>query len=303
MKKGQDLRRSFAGGPVFLVSIFSAHVKSSRLDKNYAATKSSCPHILTNGNERWGGGESMRDSGAPWVSWILLVVCFMLAVPASVPEMDAPVSAPAQVEAEEPDMPVVALTFDDGPRSSTTGRLLDELAVREVPATFFLLGHRVEGNEDLVRRMAEEGHQIGVHTFDHVEVTGLSRADFDLQVGKTRSLLSRILGEGDFWLRPPYGSTDASVRAWADSPIILWSVDPEDWRDGDVDRIVAGVVEHVQDGDIILLHDLYSSTVDAAVQIVDALLNKGYCFVTVEQLLEWNGITPQKGVCYRSGRP
>ena len=192
MKKGQDLRRSFAGGPVFLVSIFSAHVKSSRLDKNYAATKSSCPHILTNGNERWGGGESMRDSGAPWVSWVLLVVCFMLAVPASVPEMDAPVSAPAQVEAEEPDMPVVALTFDDGPRSSTTGRLLDELAVREVPATFFLLGHRVEGNEDLVRRMAEEGHQIGVHTFDHVEVTGLSRADFDLQVGKTRSLLSRI---------------------------------------------------------------------------------------------------------------
>ena len=230
-----------------------------------------------------------QRSGAPWVSWVLLVVCFMLAVPASVPETASPASAPAQVEAEpeETDMPVVALTFDDGPRSSTTGRLLDELALREVPATFFLLGHRIPGNEDLVRRMAAEGHQIGVHTYDHVE---------------TRSLLLDILGEGEFWLRPPYGITDAAARQWADSPIVLWSVDPEDWKDQDVGRIVAGVVEHVQDGDIILMHDLYGSSVDAAVQIVDALLGKGYCFVTVEDLLARNGIEAQDGVIYRSGR-
>ena len=247
----------------------------------------------------------MRDSGAPWVSWILLVVCFMLAVPAAVPqEPEAAASAPAQVEVETgaEDMPVVALTFDDGPRASTTGRLLDELALREVPATFFLLGHRISGNEDLVRRMAAEGHQIGVHTYDHVEVTGLSRADFDLQVGKTRSLLLDILGEGDFWLRPPYGLTDAAARQWADSPIVLWSVDPEDWKDHDVARIVAAVVEHVEDGDIILMHDLYDSSVDAAVQIVDALLSKGYCFVTVEDLLAWNGVEPQNGELYSSGR-
>ena len=247
----------------------------------------------------------MRDSGAPWVSWILLVVCFMLAVPAAVPqEPEAAASAPAQVEVETgaEDMPVVALTFDDGPRASTTGRLLDELALREVPATFFLLGHRISGNEDLVRRMAAEGHQIGVHTYDHVEVTGLSREDFDLQVGKTRSLLLDILGEGDFWLRPPYGLTDAAARQWADSPIVLWSVDPEDWKDHDVARIVAAVVEHVEDGDIILMHDLYDSSVDAAVQIVDALLSKGYCFVTVEDLLAWNGVEPQNGELYSSGR-
>ena len=256
-------------------------------DKNFTATNLLCRHILTNGNERRAGVECVRDSGAPWVSWALLVVCFMLAVPAAVPEADAPASAQAQVEIPESRMPVVALTFDDGPRASTTGRLLDELALREVPATFFLLGHRIPGNEDLVRRM----------------VTGLSRADFDLQVGKTRSLLLDILGEGDFWLRPPYGSTDASVQAWADSPIVLWSVDPEDWRDGDVERIVAGVVEHIRAGDIILLHDLYPTSVDAAVRITDALLAKGYCFATVEDLLERNGIEAQKGVLYRSGRP
>ena len=246
----------------------------------------------------------MRDSGAPWVSWTLLVLGFMLAVPAAIPQAETAASAPAQleVETEESDMPVVALTFDDGPRSSTTGRLLDELALREVPATFFLLGHRIPGNEDLVRRMAQDGHQIGVHTYDHVEVTDLSRADFDLQVGKTRSLLLDILGSGDFWLRPPYGSTDDAARQWADSPIILWSVDPEDWKDEDVGRIVASVVEHVQDGDIILMHDLYPSSVDAAIQIVDALLGKGYCFVTVEELLTWNGVSPQKGEIYYSGR-
>ena len=150
--------------------------------------------------------------------------------------------------------------------------------------------------------MTAEGHQIGVHTYDHVEVTGLSREDFDLQVGKTRSLLLDILGEGEFWLRPPYGITAEAARQWADSPIVLWSVDPEDWKDQDVGRIVAGVVEHVQDGDIILMHDLYGSSVDAAVQIVDALLGKGYCFVTVEDLLARNGIEAQDGVIYRSGR-
>ncbi len=133
------------------------------------------------------------------------------------------------VELEEGEPPLVALTFDDGPRNSTTGRLLDGLALREVPATFFLVGNRIEGSEELIRRMAADGHQIGIHTFEHVVVSDLSRKDFDLQVGKTRALLAEILGDGEFWLRPPYGLFDSSVRKWADCPIILWSVDPEDW--------------------------------------------------------------------------
>lgn len=243
----------------------------------------------------------MRDSGAPGVSWILLVICFMLAVPACIPSQETAASAPAQVEVDS-DPPVVALTFDDGPRVSTTGRLLDELAVREVPATFFLLGHRIPGNEDLVRRMAREGHQIGIHTFDHVPVPGLSRQDFDLQVGGVRAQLRDILGDGEFWLRPPYGQTDDHTRAWADSPIVLWSVDPEDWKDHDVSRIVSAVTDQVKDGDIILLHDIYHSSVDAAVQIVDELLLRGFCFVTVEDLLAWKGISPEPGTVYRSGR-
>ena len=202
---------------------------------------------------------------------------------------------------EEP--PLVALTFDDGPRGDTTGALLDGLALREVPATFFLVGSRLAGREDLVRRMAAEGHQIGVHTYDHRAVDGLSRRDFDAQVGKTRAALAAILGDGDYWLRPPYGSLDETTRAWAGSPLILWSVDPEDWRDGDVDRIVAAVTEHTRDGSIILMHDIFPTTVQAALAAVDLLLERGYCFVTVEQLMARRGIEPEDGAVYRQFPP
>ena len=207
------------------------------------------------------------------------------------------------VELEEGEPPLVALTFDDGPRNSTTGRLLDGLALREVPATFFLVGNRIEGSEELIRRMAADGHQIGIHTFEHVVVSDLSRKDFDLQVGKTRALLAEILGDGEFWLRPPYGLFDSSVRKWADCPIILWSVDPEDWKDKDVDRIVAAVVEHVKDGDIILMHDIFDTSVDAALRVVDNLLSVGYCFVTVEQLMEERQVEPAEGTVFRALPP
>ena len=196
-------------------------------------------------------------------------------------------------------MPLVALTFDDGPRNSTTGRLLEGLALREVPATFFLLGSRIAGSEELIREMAADGHQIGVHTFDHVVVADLSRADFDLQVGKTRALLASILGPGEFWLRPPYGIVDASVRRWSDGPLILWSVDPEDWAKLSPEAVVQAALKEAGPNDIVLLHDFFSDSVDAALEIVDTLQAEGYYFVTVEELLALNGITPQPGVMYR----
>ena len=174
----------------------------------------------------------------------LCVLGLVLLLPGPEPVRTA--GAPAEVTLDSP--PLVALTFDDGPRSSTTGPLLDGLALREVPATFFLVGNRIPGNEDLVRRMAAEGHQIGIHTYDHVELKGLSRQDFDLQVGKTRALITQLVGEGNYWLRPPYGLMDRQAGQWCGGPVILWSVDPEDWKDDDIDRIVAAVVEHVSDG-------------------------------------------------------
>ena len=230
---------------------------------------------------------------------LLCILGLVCALPPPEPVRTA--GAPLEVELDSP--PLVALTFDDGPRSSTTGPLLDGLELREVPATFFLVGNRIPGNEDLVRRMAAEGHQIGIHTYDHVELKGLSRRDFDLQVGKTRALIASLAGEGNYWLRPPYGLLDKNAESWCGGPVILWSVDPEDWKDDDVDRIVAAVVEHVSDGDIILLHDLFPSSGQAALSIVDTLLERGFCFVTVEQLMEARGVTPEAGARYRKIPP
>ena len=234
---------------------------------------------------------------------LLLLLAAAVALACQREPISLPAGGGAQVELASTAMPLVALTFDDGPRNSTTGPLLEGLALREVCATFFLVGSRIQGSEALIREMAAAGHQVGVHTYDHVMVTDLSRRDFDLQVGKTRALLAEILGPGDYWLRPPYGIVDDGVIKWADGPLILWSVDPEDWKDRDTARIVAAVTEHVSDGDVILMHDIYDSSVEAALRIVDILLDRGFCFVTVEQLMALRGVTPEKGVLYTALPP
>ena len=189
-------------------------------------------------------------------------------------------------------MPLVALTFDDGPNPATTARLLEGLAIREVPATFFVVGSRVSDSPELVKRMVEEGHQVGVHTQDHVMLTQLTTQIFQQQVEKPRQQLEQMLGSGSYMLRPPYGLMDEKLSQWEKGPLIIWSVDPEDWKDRNTGRVVNEVLAEVEDGAIILLHDIYEESVDAALIIVDELLSRGYCFVTVEQLaalreVEW----------------
>lgn len=206
---------------------------------------------------------------------------------------------PAQIET---DRPLIALTFDDGPRRSTTETLLDGLAERGVKATFFLVGEMIPGCEDLIRRMAEEGHQIGTHSYDHVYLTGLNAADFSRQVSRTETLLQDILGHGGFALRPPYGMIDNGVEKRTGSPLILWSVDPEDWDDKNTDRIVEHIVAQVRDGDVILLHDIYPTSVEAALRVVDTLHEKGFLFVTVSELARQKGIELENGKVYRGFR-
>lgn len=232
-----------------------------------------------------------------WRRW-MVVVCALVLLPVFSPTQQI-IQTNSDVLLTVDDPPLVALTFDDGPRNTTTGPLLDGLALREVPATFFLVGERIPGNEDLISRMSSEGHQIGVHTFTHIMLRNISKAEFDFQVGQSRALLGELLGAGDFWLRPPYGIMDETVPEWCGSPLILWSVDPEDWKYQDEGLVVSSVLNCVKDGDIILMHDIYQSSVDAALQIVDRLLDEGYCFVTVEQLMEQRHISPECGRIYR----
>ena len=198
---------------------------------------------------------------------------------------------------------LISLTFDDGPRRSTTTRLLDGLAERGVQATFFLIGEQVEGNEDVLKRMDDEGHQIGIHTYDHVKLTGLNKTDFDAQVDRTRSILKGVLGHNDFLLRPPYGMTDNGVKTWAGCPIILWSIDPEDWKDQNAPREVRQIVSEAKDGDIILMHDIFSASVDAALQVIDQLHARGFLFCTIDELYAARHIDLEPGEVYWNAYP
>lgn len=212
---------------------------------------------------------------------------------------DTPASAPAELP-EEPKY--VALTFDDGPRRETTARLLDGLLERGASATFFLVGERLEGSEDLILRMKNEGHQVGSHTYSHIRLDGSDTAGQLQNIRAGSDAICALLDTESCWLRPPYGIIAPSVRSGVTVPMVHWSVDPRDWESKNAEKVVQAVLTSVQPGDIILLHDIYSSSVDAALEIVDALEAEGYWFVTVEELLELSGIRPQAGVLYRTGR-
>ena len=196
----------------------------------------------------------------------------------------------------------VALTFDDGPRRETTEQLLDGLAQRGAQATFFVIGTQIActGNESLLLRMKEEGHQIGNHTYSHVRLQTARRETVLEEIQKNEIVLKEILGEGDYWLRPPYGMIDCTRAALVKTPMIYWSLDPEDWKLLDSQQVCDIVVENVADGDIVLLHDFYPSSVEAALQIIDRLQPEGYVFVTVEELFRIKGLTPEAGVLYAS---
>lgn len=192
----------------------------------------------------------------------------------------------------------IALTFDDGPRRDTTQRLLDGLRERGASATFFLIGRQIPGNEDLVLRMKAEGHQVGNHTWNHVTLSGSLTADLE-ELRRTDALLQELLGSGTYWVRPPYGLISEAERAALEVPLVHWTVDPEDWAKLSPEAVVQAVLKEAGPNDIVLLHDFFSDSVDAALEIVDTLQAEGYYFVTVEELLALNGITPQPGVMYR----
>lgn len=228
-----------------------------------------------------------------WRTGVLLALCLLLSACGG----QAAVSSP--VELKNPPK-YVALTFDDGPRQETTSALLDGLLEREAKATFFLIGEEIEHQEDLVKRMAAEGHQVGNHSWSHKNLKELSPEDAALEIGRTDQALQKVLGEGSYWLRPPYGLPNPKEPL--NVPIIRWNVDPRDWESRDTEAVYQHVLSHVKPDSIILLHDIYETSVDAALRLLDTLGEQGYRFVTVEELLAQNGVTPQAGKIYSSGK-
>lgn len=231
--------------------------------------------------------------------WLYLMLLATLLLPACTPTARE-TSAEAVLPAEGEQLKYIALTFDDGPRADTTAALLNGLRERGAAATFFVVGEQIGGNEALIHRMMAEGHQIGNHTYSHLRLEKAEDTQIVEEIHKTEVLLTEILGPGDYWLRPPYGMVDLGRSTLIHTPMIHWSLDTEDWKKLNTQEITEQVLREVQDGDIILLHDFYPTSVEAALAIIDALQNQGYAFVTVAQLFELQGITPEPGVFYKT---
>ena len=180
--------------------------------------------------------------------------------------------------------PRIALTFDDGPSICTTD-LLDGLKERNVKATFFLVGENVEIYPEIVKRIYEEGHLIGNHTYHHVEITKLSDEKAMYEINKTDEVISEITGERVQYIRPPFGVWQRELENHLDVLPVMWSIDPLDWTTENVDEVVNKIVSQAKENDIILLHDCYKSSVEAALRTVDLLKAEGFEFVTVDQLI------------------
>ena len=182
--------------------------------------------------------------------------------------------------------PRVALTFDDGPNARYTPLLLEGLRKRNIHATFFLLGENIPENEELLLQMQKDGHLIGCHTWSHVQLDKISPSRASREILKTNSLIYHITGTYPTCLRPPYGAWKKDLELPVTMLPVFWDVDTLDWQSQNPENILDIVRKNVQDGSIILMHDSYDSSVRAALAITDELTEKGYDFVTADQLLE-----------------
>ena len=181
--------------------------------------------------------------------------------------------------------PEVALTFDDGPSPKYTPLLLDGLKERNVRATFFLLGQNVKENQELVQRMQAEGHLLGNHTYNHVQLNKIPETTARQEILKTNNEIYEATGKYPEYMRPPYGAWKKNMELCVEMLPVFWDIDTLDWKSQNVDAILKAAGEEPEDGSIILMHDEYQTSVEAALLLVDRLKEKGYEFVTVDELI------------------
>lgn len=205
---------------------------------------------------------------------------------------------------------LIALTFDDGPGGKTTPRLLDILKEKQVKATFFMVGKNAERYPAIVQRVAEEGHVIGTHTYSHQRLTALTSQGIAEEIDKSMQIFTNILGVAPTLLRPPGGHYNDDVVAYTKDHhqrIIMWSVDTRDWESRDRDKILETAFQEtaygVRDGAIVLMHDVYDTTVDAVGEMIDRLKADGYTLVTVPELLRVRAGGGEGGGVYRYLKP
>jgi peptidoglycan/xylan/chitin deacetylase (PgdA/CDA1 family) len=210
----------------------------------------------------------------------------------STPSPTPSLAKPATYGQVRIDQPYIAMTFDDGPSAENTPRLLEMLKQRNIKATFFLIGQNAAANPDLVRRILAEGNEVGNHSWTHPQLSKLSDDRVTAEITKTQDAIKQASGFTPTILRPPYGAITPRQRAWIETQfglnIILWSVDPFDWKRPGASVITQRILSQVRPGAIILSHDIHKQTVDAMPATLDGLIAKGYKFTTVSQLIAMN---------------
>lgn len=199
--------------------------------------------------------------------------------------LDSAIETGKESSMEECEVKRVALTFDDGPNPEYTEKLLDGLKDRNVKATFFLLGEQVELYPDIVKRMYEEGHLIGNHSYDHVNLGAMCESDACDQIKRTNDAIYKVTGEYPEFLRPPFGSVKDNVDKDMNMIVTWWDIDTRDWEVQNVASIESKVLGKAKDGEIILMHDAYATSVTAALDLIDKMKQDGYEFVTVDELI------------------
>lgn len=195
---------------------------------------------------------------------------------------------------------LIAFTFDDGPNTATTEVLLNGLSKYNAKVTFFVLGNKVNSNSAILKRAYDEGNQIGSHTYNHKNLIKLNEAQIKAEINNTASVVKNIIGVEPTALRPPYGNANAYVRNNVNVPIILWNIDPLDWKYRDKNIVKENIVKNAKDGDIVLVHDIYMSSVEGALLAMEELYKNGFAFVTIDEMMQLKGITWQKGKYYYS---
>lgn len=198
-----------------------------------------------------------------------------------------PVSGKAEHSSEDSSKKTefLALTFDDGPHPVWTKKLLDGLRERGVKASFFLLGENIEGNEELIRQMEEDGHLIGVHCYEHVNLTKTGLEEAVSQIQKTSKMIESVTGKAPAYIRPPYGKWNEELEESLQMTPVFWDIDTLDWKSQNSGSVLRVIQSNAGKHQIVLMHDIFSSTVEAALAAIDTLREQGYTFVTVDELL------------------
>ncbi len=196
---------------------------------------------------------------------------------------------------------MIALTFDDGPNYNTS-KVIDVLNKYDIKATFFVLGSRAINNKDILKKMADSGMEIGNHTYNHLLLTKYDENKIRSEIEDTSEVIYSATKKKPKLLRPNYGSVNNKIKKVANMPIIIWDIDTLDWKYHNSKRITSRVVNKVRDGDIILMHDIYSASLNALSNIIPILQDNGYEFVTIDELFYYKGISLENGKVYGYAR-